>query len=191
MAINLQNIQWKLHLDEKTVGDHHDWFKVFGTWIPDSPEVFVDVADYSHVTDGPVIFLSGHNEAYTLDKTTGRHGLLYERRQPAEGTNPEKLHASFKTLLAHAARVEGDATFKVKPKFLAGDVKFIVNNRAIAPNTDATLAALKPELDALLSKAYGADGYTLEREQDARQRFMVHVKAKAPVAVAEALQKLG
>lgn len=191
MAINLQNVQWKIHLDESTVGDHHDWFKVFGTWIPDSPEVFVDVADYSHVTDGPVIFLSGHNEAYTLDKTTGRHGLLYERRQPVDTENPETLRASLKTTLAHAALVEGDDIFKVKPKFLAGDVKFIVNNRAIAPNTDETFAALKPELSALLDVVYGAGNYTLEREQDARQRFTVHVKTKAPVSVSEALAKLG
>ena len=191
MAINLQNIQWKIHLDEATAGDPHDWFKVFATWIPDSPEVFVDVADYSHVTDGPVIFLSGHNECYTFDKTTGRHGLLYERRQPVETANPETLRASLKTTLAHAARIEGDATFKVKPKFLAGDVKFIVNNRAIAPNTDETFAAVKPELSALLDAVYGAGNYALEREQDKRQRFMVHVKAKAPVTVAEALAKLG
>jgi hypothetical protein len=189
--INLQNIQWKLHLDEATVGDHHDWFKVFATWIPDSPEVFVDVADYSHVTNGPVIFLSGHLEAYTLDNTTGRHGLLYERRQPAEGTNPEKLKASLKTLLAHASLVENDATFKTKPKFLAGDLKFIVNNRAIAPNTDETLAAVKPELSALLDAVYGAGNYTLEREQDKRQRFTVHVKAKSAVSVSDALAKLG
>jgi hypothetical protein len=191
MAINLQNVQWKLHLDESTVGDHHDWFKVFGTWIVGSPEVFVDVADYSHVTDGPVIFLSGHNEAYTLDKTTGRHGLLYERRQPVETQNAQTLHDSLKTTLAHAALVEGDATFKTKPKFLAGDVKFIVNNRAIAPNNDETLATLQPELDALFSKIYGAGNYTLTREQDKRQRFMLHVKANSAVTVADALAKLG
>ncbi|HEX2612386.1 MAG TPA: hypothetical protein VHO02_02185 [Fibrobacteria bacterium] len=191
MSINLQNLQWKLHLDEATVGDHHDWFKVFATWIVGSPEVFVDVADYSHVTDGPVIFLSGHNEAYTLDKTTGRHGLLYERRQPVETANPETLKASLKTLLAHASLVENDATFKTKPKFLAGDLKFIVNNRAIAPNNDETFAALKPELSALLDGVYGAGNYTLTREQDARQRFSVYVKAKSDVTVADALKKLG
>jgi hypothetical protein len=39
--MNLQNIQWKLHLDEKTVGDPHDWFKAFATWIPDSPELIL------------------------------------------------------------------------------------------------------------------------------------------------------
>jgi hypothetical protein len=189
--MNLQNIQWKLHLDEKTVGDHHNWFKAFGTWIPDSPEVFVDVADYSHVQDGPVVFLSGHNECYTLDATSRRLGLLYERRQPAEGPNADKLQSSFKTLLAHAALLEADAVFPVKPKFLAGDMKFILNNRAIAPNTDATLTSLKPELDALFTKVYGAGNYTLKREQDARQRFMVHVKSNTPMSVADALKKLG
>ena len=194
MAINLQNIQWKLHLDESTVGDPHDWFKAFAPWIPDSPEVFVDVADYAHVTDGPVIFLSGHVTCYTLDKTNGRHGLLYERRQPAEGSNAEKLRESLKTLLEHAARLEGDATFAIKPKFLAHDLKFIVNNRGIAPNDDATLAAVKPELSALLDAVYGAGNYALEREQDKRQRFAVHVKAKSPATVdgtLQALSKLG
>jgi hypothetical protein len=69
------------------------------------------------------------------------------------------------------------------------DVKFILNNRGIAPNNDETLAAVKPELSALLDKVYGAGAYTLEREQDKRQRFMVHIKAKAPVTVNEALKK--
>ncbi len=189
--MNLQNIQWKLHLAEGSAPDPHEWFKAFGTWIPGSPEVFVDVADYSHVQDGPVIFLSGHNVVYSLDGVGRRLGLLYERRQPAEGSNPEKLHESLTSLLKHAALLEADATFKDKPKFLAGDLKFLVNNRGIAPNNDATLAAVKPELDALLNKVYGEGAYTLTREPDARQRFTVYVKAKAPVTVAEALKKLG
>jgi hypothetical protein len=190
MAINLQNIQWKLHVDESTVGDPHQWFKAFAPWIPDSPEVFVDVADYSHVEDGPVVFLSGHAVCYSLDATGRRHGLLYERRQPAEGANAEKLLESLTALLKHASLLETDPEFPVKPKFLVHDLKFIINNRAIAPNNDETLAAVKPELEALLNKVYGAGGFTLTREADKRQRFMVHIKANAPVTVNEALKKL-
>ena len=189
--MDLQNIQWKIHLDGSQAPNPHEWFKVFATWIPDSPEVFVDVADYSHVQDGPVIFLSGHNVAYTLDATNRRLGLLYERRQPAEGSNAEKLNESLTSTLKHAALLEADAGFADRPKFLAGDIKFIVNNRGIAPNNDATFATLKPELEALLNKVYSAGAYTLTREFDSRQRFMVHVKAKAAVSVTEALKKLG
>jgi hypothetical protein len=191
MSINLQNIQWKIHVEETSVGNPENWFKAFAPWIPDSPEVFVDVADYSHVQDGPVIFLSGHVECFSLDKTTGRYGLLYERRQPADGTNAEKLHSSLKSLLAHAARLESDSSFPAKPNFLTGDVKFIVNNRGVAPNNDETLATLRPELEALFDQVFGKGAYTLEREKDVRQRFMVHVKAKAAPSLAAALKQLG
>ena len=189
--MNLQNIQWKIHLADGYTADPHEWFKVFATWIPDSPEVFVDVADYTHVEDGPVIFLSGHNVCYSLDGAGRRHGLLYERRQPVEGENPDKLQASLKELLEHAAQLESDTIFKAKPDFLAGDLKFIVNNRGIAPNNDETFAAVKPELEALLDKVYGAGAYKLTREPDARQRFMVHVKANTWVSVPAALKTLG
>jgi hypothetical protein len=50
---------------------------------------------------------------------------------------------------------------------------------------------VKPELSALLDAVYGVGGYSLEREQDKRQRFTVHVKAKSAVSVADALKKLG
>jgi hypothetical protein len=189
--MNLQNIQWKLHLAEGSASDPHDWFKAFATWIAGSPEVFVDVADYSHVEDGPVVFLSGHIVCYSLDGTGRRLGLLYERRQPAEGSNTEKLKESLASLFKHAQLLETAESFKDKPKFLAGDIKFIVNNRGIAPNNDATFQVLKPELEALFGKVYGAGAFTLTREPDARQRFIVHVKANTPGTVAEALKKLG
>lgn len=188
--MNLQNIQWKIHLAEGAKPNSHEWFKSFATWIPDSPEVFVDVADYSHVEDGPVIFLSGHNVAYSLDGAGRRLGLLYERRQPAPGSNGEKLLESLTTTLRHAALLEADATFTAKPDFLAGDVKFIVNNRGIAPNNDETFATLKPALETLLDKVYGPGAYSMTREQDARQRFTVHIKANTWVSVAAALKDL-
>jgi len=188
--INLQNIQWKIHLAEGATPNPHEWFKSFGTWIPDSPEVFVDVADYSHVEDGPVIFLSGHNVAYSLDGAGRRLGLLYERRQPADGSNAEKLLESFTSTLQHAALLEADASFTAKPDFVAGDIKFIVNNRGIAPNNDETFATLKPELEKLFDKVYGPNAYTLTRDQDKRQRFTVHVKANTWVSVNAALKSL-
>ena len=189
--MNLQNIQWKIHLEDGSTPNVHEWFKVFGTWIPDSPEVFVDVADYSHVQDGPVVFLSGHNVVYSLDGTGRRLGLLYERRQPADGSNAEKLSESFTSLVKHAALLEADETFKGKTKFLASDIKFFLNNRGIAPNNDATFARLKPELEALFDKVYGIGAYTLTREPDARQRFTVHVKANTWFSVAAVVKNLG
>ena len=189
--MNLQNIQWKIHLAEGSAPDPHEWFRVFGTWIPDSPEVFVDVADYSHVEDGPVVFLSGLHACYSLDGTGHRLGLLFDRRFPEDGNNAEKLAGSLGKALQAAKRLEDDATFAKKPVFLAGDLSLIVNNRALAPNTEATFAAVKPELEAVLGKIFGAGAFSLKRDPDPKQRFMVRVKASKPIAVAEALQRLG
>jgi len=189
--IDLQHIQWKIHLEASAAPDPHEWFRVFGTWIPDSPEIFVDVCDYSHVEDGPVVFLSGHHVAYSLDATGRRMGLVYEGRQPVSGTNAEKLLTSLTAILNAAVRLESDASFQQKPVFSGDDLKFIVNSRAVAPNNEDSFAALKPELDSLLGKIYGAENFSMTRDPDVRQRFAVQVKALKPVSVAKALKMLG
>ena len=189
--INLQSIQWKIHLDPGTAPDPQEWFRVLGTWIPDSPEIFVDVCDYSHVEDGPVVFLSGHHVAYSLDASGRRLGLVYEGRQPVDGTNAEKLSASLTAILKATLRLESDTSFQHKPLFLGGDLKFIVNSRAIAPNNESTFAELKPELESLLGQIYGTGNFSMTRDPDVRQRFAVHVKAFTPISVTSALKKLG
>ena len=189
--MELQNLQWKIHLAEGSAPIPHEWFQAFGTWIPDSSEVFVDVADYSHVEDGPVVFLSGHQVCYSLDGTGRRLGLLYDRRLPMEGSNPDKLRESLLSILNAAKRLEDDGSFAKKPVFLAGNLTFIANNRALAPNTEATFAALKPDLEALLGKIYGTGAFSFTRSSDPKQRFQVRVKTQSPVTVAEALKRLG
>jgi hypothetical protein len=188
--MELQNIQWKIHLENAGAAKPQEWFQVFNTWIPDPAEIFVDVADYSHVEDGPVILLSGHETFYSLDGIGRRLGLLYDRRQPLAGSEAGKLKATLSAVLNAAVRLENDAGFSEKPRFLAGDLLFAVNNRALSPNNEATLAAVKPELEALLGKVYGAGGFSLEREPDARQKFAVRIKAKAPLSAGEALKRL-
>ena len=188
--MELQNLQWKIHLAKEIAPDPHEWFRVFGTWIPDSPEVFVDVADYSHVEDGPVVFLAGHQACYSLDGTGRRLGLLYDRRLPLEGSNAEKLRDSLLALLRAAQRLEGEASFAKKPVFLAGDLKLIVNNRALSPNAEETLAAIRPDLESLLGKICGPGNFSLSRDADPRKRFGVKVKAASPVTVDAALKRL-
>ncbi len=188
--IELQNIQWKMHLGNPAATKSHEWFRSFNTWIPESPEVFVDVADYSHVEDGPVILLVGHSVSYALDGAGRRLGLLYERRQPVAGSNVEKLRESLGELFQAALRLENDALFAEKPNFAVGDLKFIVNSRALAPNHEDTLTALRPELESLLGSLYGAGNFEIARNLDPRQRFMVSMRSQAPMTVSEALTRL-
>src|SRR4051812_37318649 len=104
--MNLQFINWKLHLENPAEAEPDEWFKVFNGWIPDSPEIFVDVADYRHVQDGPVTILVGHYVNYSLDSTGRRLGLLYDYKHPMEGGNRDKLRSSLLGLLRVAKRLE-------------------------------------------------------------------------------------
>lgn len=189
--MNLQQLNWKIHL--RNPGDTHSetWFKVFNTWIPDAPEIFIDVADYSHVGEGPVYLLSGHHANFVLDKTHGRLGLVYDRRQPMEGGNADKLRATLRDLVKGAVRLEEDATFHSKPVFDGGDLKLVVNNRGIAPNTEAQFAALQAEVKPLLDAVLGAGAYAVSRDADPKQRLNLSVKSKAALTAKDLLAKLG
>jgi hypothetical protein len=189
--MNLQYINWKLHLNNPAEAEPEEFFKVFSSWIPDSPEVFIDVADYQHVQDGPVTLLVGHYVNYSLDHTGRRLGLLADHKQPLAGSNVEKLSSTLTGLLRTAKRLEEDSSFSHKPDFNSGDLLFIVNSRALAPNTADTFASVKPELLKVLDVAYGSGNYTLEHLAEPRQRFMVKVMAKGKLDLGAMIDRLG
>ena len=59
---DLQRINVKLYLEDPTALSAKETFRIFNSWIPTTPdEVLIDVADYSHVPDGPVTLLVGHD----------------------------------------------------------------------------------------------------------------------------------
>ena len=188
--MNLQYINWKLHLDNPAEAEPDEWFKVMSAWIPESPEIFIDVADYKHVQDGPVTLIVGHYVNYSLDATGRRLGLLYDYKHPVEGSSEEKLRKSLSEMLRTAKRLEDDAGFAHKPKFKTGDLLLIVNSRAAAPNTPATLEAVKPDLIKVLAKAYGEGGFAIEHLADPRLRFAVKVTAKGNPDLAELIKRL-
>ena len=191
--MNLQYLNWKIYLDNPAEAEPDEWFKVLSAWIPDAPEIFIDVADYQHVQDGPVTLLVGHYVNYSLDATGRRLGLLYDYKHPIEGSNEDKIRSSLIGVLRVAQRLEADPGFPAsgKPRFKAGELRFIVNSRAAAPNIADTLEAVKPDLVRVLAQAFGGDGFSIEHLADPRQRFSVQVTAKGTLVLAEMIKRLG
>lgn len=188
--MDLQYLNWKLYLENPEEAEPDEWFKVFNGWIPDSPEIFVDVADYKHVQDGPVVVLVGHYLNLSLDHTGRRLGLLYDYKHPMDGSNEDKLRSSLLGLLRAAKRLEDEPGFASRPKFKAGELRLIVNSRAIAPNTAESLEAVRPDLLKVLEKAYGAGGIALEHLADSRQRFTVQAAATGAPSLADLIKRL-
>ncbi len=172
--MDLQKINWKLFVTDPSPASPDIFFRVFNTWIPNSPEVFIDVADYSHVQDGPLTALIGYDEDYWLDAADRRLGLLYNRRTPMDGTNADKLSATLQSVLRAAKRLEDDAAFKGKLKFRTDELLFIVNDRALAPNTRETFEAVRPDIERAVGHLFG-NSPKLDHLADPRRRFSVKI----------------
>ncbi len=174
--MNLQKINWKSLITNPKAVTPNDFFKVFSGWIGKPfletlPELFIDVADYQHVHDGPLTLLVGHRFDMALDDGDRRWGLLTSFKR--EMSEPQTIQS---TLLAHmtaALRLEQDPQFAGKLSFNFSEIELIINDRALAPNTSETFkqvsALLEKELFPLTGPA------TLTHLSNPKQRFGVKI----------------
>ncbi|HVT87243.1 MAG TPA: hypothetical protein VHD56_00170 [Tepidisphaeraceae bacterium] len=116
---------------------------VFHSWIQThaiKDHLLIDVADYSHVHNGPGIVLVAHEANYSVDYRDGRLGLTYQRKQPLEGSFIDRIKATFAATQAAAALL-GEHL-----KLSGREIEFRICDRLAAPNDEATFNAIKPEL---------------------------------------------
>ncbi|MGA3094996.1 MAG: hypothetical protein ABSF25_00960 [Bryobacteraceae bacterium] len=151
---------------------------VFQRWIRESvvEELLIDVADYRHVPAGPGVVLVGHEANYSLDNGASRLGLLYNRKAPIEAGAAENIAQALRAALAACRRLEEEPEFEGKLRF-GRDIEIIINDRALAPNTDDAFASLEPAIESALQAVYGAVEFHLERLGAARERLRIAVHA--------------
>ena len=166
---SVQHINIKIFAKEPSAIELSDAIGVFHQWIRVSacPEMLIDVADYEHVFEGPGILLIAHEANYSLDNRLGRLGLLYNRKAALNGTFRSRLAQAHQAALAACDRLEQEPVFKGKLEFDRNAIEFFVNDRLLAPNTDETWQALKPELETYFP------GAKLERTGEPRDLFRV------------------
>ncbi len=181
----IQHVNVKFFIKNADAIKMSDAIGVFQKWIQEDKidDLLIDVADYAQVPEGPGIVLVGHNTLYSLDNNEGRLGVLVNRRTVAEGSNQELVKKEIGKARVICQMLQAEAVFKGKLEFADNELQIIVNDRRLAPNTDETLAALKPDLEAALAETLGAATYSFERNQDPRSRFVVNVKSDKPFTV--------
>jgi hypothetical protein len=164
---------------------------VFHRWIKDRvlPELLVDVANYAHVPEGPGVVLIGHGSDYFLDQGEGRLGLLHNRKRAGFPEGQRLADLARRTLHA-ALLLERDPAFSGKLRFATHQLLFRINDRLAAPNTDATFATAKPELEALATQIF--DGpCELKRTGSAKERFAVLLTSAKSLPLATLLERAG
>ncbi len=135
--------------------------------------MLIDVADYRHVPAGPGVLLIGHEANYSLDNRENRLGLLYNRKAPLDGTLQSRLEQAYGAAFEACSRLEREAPFSGKLMFDRNAMEVSINDRLLAPNTDETWQALRPEFEKFFA------GCTIERRGEPRDLFRVSVTKAA------------
>jgi hypothetical protein len=156
-----------------------DAIPVFHRWIQANrvPETAIDVSDYEHVPAGPGIILVCHEAIYGLDQAKGRLGLVYNRRTVLDGSVEDRLRQAVNAVESAATLLEEEPEFSGKLRFDRNAWEVAVNDRALAPNTDATWQELSPVIRTVFDSIIGAGRYSLERNREPRELFAVAVAA--------------
>jgi hypothetical protein len=167
-----------------------DFIPVFHRFIQTRAldDLLIDVADYSHVHQGPGVILVCHGAIYGIDEEDGRQGLLYRRRRDTGGTFSDKLIAILRGTLVAAKKLEDEPSARIR--FRASELEISVNDRLRAPNTKATYDALSSHFAALAERAYGKGNYELAHLSEARRRLGVRIVGRGNHDVAGLLARV-
>jgi hypothetical protein len=161
----------------------HDWIRTHAL-----PELMIDVANYAHVPKGPGVVLIGHACDYFMDEAEGRLGLLHNRKR-SQPDPADRVADAFRRAL-HAARLlEQEPALAGKLRFRTDELAFRINDRLAAPNTPATFAAVRTELESFCARLHAAP-VQLTPATDPKALFSVKVTGPA-TNVATLLDRLG
>lgn len=176
---SLFKIQYKIPIANPSTIDPWDFFRAFSTWIPESPEIFVDVVDYRHVHDGPKIALIGHYADFFLDDSDGELGLVYSQKRQRGTTLEDNLKFTLTALKTATDRLMNDPLFGGKLVFSRDKLFFVANDRAIAPNNEATFEQLSAPLSIALKSVFLNRDISLNFDsKKPHQRFSVCIFIK-------------
>ncbi len=189
---DLQRCGLKVFFEPEAKPDVRAFIPIFHRWIQtDAVDgLLIDVADYTHLTDGPAVLLAGHEGNYAIDRTEGRLGLYYHRKRPAAGTLVERLALHARILLAAAVRLESDAEGGAC-RFAGSELEFVAHDRLRAPPVPATVAALRPHLAALGRVLFGDDAEEVAEPAGMMgSRIRLVLRSRRAVALSELLERV-
>src|SRR5215467_3209595 len=133
----------KIYAPEPAVPDDR-FVPIFHRWIRQRTlgSVLIDVADYTHVPDGPGVVLVGHDTAFSLDRSDGRFGLVAQGRRPFAGDATDGVVDTLQALFAVADALERDVS-EARLHLDRTRIRIEGNDRLRAPNSDEGF--LRPE----------------------------------------------
>ncbi len=165
---------------------------VFHRWIQEDllEGMLVDVAEYTHVYQGPGVLLIAHEANYSLDETDGKRGLLYNQKHPTAKDPQEHLKTAFKRALKACGLLEKESKMAGKLKFAPHHLQVFINDRAAASHNSQSHSELEEALNPFLSWLYEGSKYLLIAEKDPQKRVGFEIKVEKSPSLETLLEQL-
>jgi len=191
-AERLEKFCVKFYVVEPDRVNLSDLIPVFHRWIQQDAVdgLLIDVADYSHVPHGPGVVLIGHEADYFMDGAEGPLGLLYNRKRMGQGSGRDRLRVALRNVLHACHLLEREDGLGLR--FDTSRLRFVANDRLALPNSEASLAAIRPDLDAVLGVLYPGEVPRVERDtEDERTRLTLAISTAGSADVKTLLDRIG
>jgi hypothetical protein len=186
----LQKINVKFFAEPPNRAPLADFIDLFHGWIQSTDGIYHDVADYTHMQEGPGVLLVADDANVSIDESENRRGLLFSQKKPLSGSNHEKLVAVLRAALENCRRLEDETQSKGSIRFSGNEVKVAINDRLQAPNTDDTFNEIRPDIETVAQRLFDGSAYTLHRDADWRKRFNVTIRTAQKLDTRTLLENL-
>ena len=190
--MNLQKIGVKYFVDKGEKIPLGTFIPVFHHWIQEGKleGLLVDVAEYSHVYQGPGVLLVAHEANYSIDEENGKRGFLYQQKRTPVNTAEEMLKTAFRRILYACEQLEKEPGLNGHLKFMPGHFRILLNDRLEAPRNPESHASLEGFLIPFLQWLYPGSKPLLLPEKDPLRRTSFEVKMEGVFEIESLLNKL-
>jgi hypothetical protein len=190
--MNLEKIGVKFFLEKGGDIPLSSLIPVFHRWIQEDrlEGLLVDVAEYTHVFQGPGLLLIAQEANYSLDETDGKKGFLYNQKRTPEKKADEHLKTAFRRVLGACDLLEKEPEMAGKLKFTATHLQVFLNDRLEAPFNAESLGKLEECLNPFLDWLYEGGKYLLLAEKDPKKRTGFEIKVEKTMDLENLLRKL-
>ena len=185
--MDLQKFGVKLFFNTNGNFDSKDFIPVFHNWIQNKiidDHLLIDVADYSHIPDGPGVMLVAHEGNFSLDQESYHPGIMYMRKTEISGSFNERFNMVLSTVIKAANRLS-DININKQVDFKPNLFRFIANDRLYAENTAYNQDLYKQKIQKSLEGKYPGIQLKLRDYSDDNERLAFTVSFSNDIDIFE------
>jgi hypothetical protein len=190
--MDFQRIQIKILTDAPATLNLEPFLAIFARWRADNnhPAGWVDVADYAHVSRGAGVLLAGLNTNVSFDMEDPAPGILYMARKGLNGTSAERIALALRSAVEISRRLIAEPEFPKDVHVRMGEMELNFPDRLESPNDAATDRELRPAVQQILDRVFGANRYDLSLHSNLTQAYGFSIRAKSKEPLEAMLQRL-